>query len=164
MIYIAAFLLLFGVGCCLIVSGPRTTKHHLRHPRVRKESRQRTWCIRCGTGNPGKPVIQVEGTEDERLLAFCGFAYSAVSRGIVVNAWEYLRRSVPARKELKDFPKQLGPGSSRAQTNALTTRRSVFCEQAITSCVTTSRRKGKVVTSMSVIMRASEMALPITAP
>lgn len=28
--------------------------------------------------------------------------------GIVVNAWEYLGERPPARKELKDFPKQLG--------------------------------------------------------
>ena len=28
--------------------------------------------------------------------------------GIVVNAWEYLGEASPARKELKDFPKQLG--------------------------------------------------------
>ena len=63
-IYIAAFLLLFGVGWILDRFRPAYDKAPLRHPRVRKKAltAERGASV-AAPGTAATPAVQVEGTE-----------------------------------------------------------------------------------------------------
>ena len=51
--------------------------------------------------------------------------------GFVVNAWEYLGEVHVERKELREFPRQVGPGNRAVAMKSSIGKRWMFCVRAI---------------------------------